>query len=136
VHYAWPRLLAACCVVAFAGCGGESRMNITGRITKGGSAFTVPDDDFVRVSFIPVKPSGEKALTSYIAEYNNKEGTFKALGPDLKGIPPGKYLITVTHERKRKDLLKGAFDIDKSPFSFDISSASQEIVLALDKPGK
>jgi hypothetical protein len=135
MRLAWLRVLAVCCVVVFAGCG-EKRMNIKGRITKGGSAFTVADDDFVRVTFVPVMSGGEKGLTGYIAAYNNKEGTFKALGADLKGIPPGKYRITVAHERNRKDLLKGAFDLDKTPFSFDIQSASEEIVLALDKPGR
>jgi hypothetical protein len=132
MRLAWLHLLAVCCVVVFAGCGAK-RMNIKGRITKGGSAFVVPEDDFVRVTFVPVMPGGENPSNCYIAAYNNKDGTFKALGADLTGIPPGKYRITVAHERNRKDLLKGAFDIDKTPFSFDIRSPSEEIVLALDK---
>jgi hypothetical protein len=133
MRFAWLHLLGVCCVVVFAGCGGDKRMNVKGRITKGGAAFIVPEDDFVRVTFVPVMPGGDSPLNCYIAEYNNKEGTFKALGADLTGIPPGKYRITVAHERNRKDLLKGAFDIDKTPFSFDIRSPSEEIVLALDK---
>ena len=125
-------LLAALCFVFFAGCG-ERRMNIKGRIVKGGAAFTVPADDFVRVTFVPVSSDGKNATTCYIADFNNQEGTFKALGADLAGIPKGKYQITVAHERKRKDLFKGAYDVGKSPFVFDINSISEEIVIDLDK---
>jgi hypothetical protein len=109
-------------------------MNTKGRIIKGGGPFTVPEDDFVRVTFVPVTEGGQHALTGYIADYNNKDGTFKAIGPDLTGIPKGKYRITIAHERKKKDLLKGAYDLDKTPFVFDVNSSSQEIVIDLDKP--
>jgi hypothetical protein len=111
-------------------------MNTKGRVVKGGQPFTVPDDDFVRVSFIPVKDNSDGPNTTYIAEYNNREGTFKAIGPDLTGIPKGKYRVTVSHERGKKDLLKGAYDIDNTPFVFDIESSSQEIVIDLDTPSK
>jgi hypothetical protein len=109
-------------------------MNTRGRIVKGGSPFVVPEDDFVRVTFVPVMPDGKPATTCYIADYNNNEGTFKALGADLKGIPRGKYRITVSHERRKQDLFGGAYDLDKTPFVFDITSGSQEIVLDLDRP--
>ena len=126
-------LLVTVGVVLVAGCG-NGHMNTKGRIMKGGAAFTVPDDDFVRVTFIPVKENGQNPLTSYIAQYNNREGTFKVLGPDLTGIPRGKYRITVAHERKKTDLFKGAYDFEKTPFVFDITSSTQEIVIDLDKP--
>jgi hypothetical protein len=125
-------VLAACCVVFLAGCG-DGRMNIKGRIVKGGEPFTVPEDDFVRVTFVPVMEGDAPPTTCYICMYDNNEGTFKALGADLKGIPKGKYRITVSHERKKKDLFNGAYDLDKTPFVFEIDSISQEIVLDLDK---
>jgi hypothetical protein len=128
-----PVLLVFSCVVLLVGCG-ERRMNIKGRIVKGGAAFTVPADDFVRVSFVPVSPDGKNPSTCYIADYNNQDGTFKALGADLAGIPKGKYKVTVAHERKRKDLFKGAYDLDKTPFVFEISSIADEIVIDLDRP--
>src|SRR5262249_32673250 len=126
-------LLAACCLVLCAGCG-EQRMNTKGQVLKGGSPFTVPADDFVRVTFVPVMEDGSNPLTCYIADYDNAKGTFTALGPDLKGIPRGKYRITVSHERQKKDLLEGAFDLTRSPFVFEISSRSQQVVIDLDKP--
>ena len=133
MRYLWPSLLAAFCVVLVTGCG-NGRMNTRGRIVKGGSPFTVPEDDFVRVTFIPVMANGEKPLTCYIADYNNQEGTFKVLGADLTGIPRGKYRVAVTHERKKKDLFNGLYDVENTRYVFDIDSSTQEIVIDLDNP--
>jgi hypothetical protein len=108
-------------------------MNTRGRVVKGGAPFTVPEDDFLNVTFVPVRSDGEKAVTGYIADSNNANGTFRVIGPDLKGIPPGKYRVTVAHERKKKDLLKGAYDLARTPFEFDVDSSTSEIVLDLDK---
>ena len=131
----WPLVPAACCAVLFAGCG-DGRMNTRGRIVKAGAPFVVPEDDFVRVTFVPVLENGQNPKTCYIAEYNNQEGTFKALGPNLRGIPKGKYRIAVAHERRRRDLFQGAYDVEKSPFVFDIDSGTPEVVLDLDNPPK
>ena len=134
------RLLAAgfaglaLCLVA--GCGGDKKVNATGRVIKGGKPLTVPDDDFVRVLFVPYTEPGTNPKTCYLAEYDNAAGTFRALGPDLKGVPPGKYRITVAHEKGKKDLFKGAYDLPKTPFVFDIDSSTSEIVLDLDNPPK
>ena len=57
----------------------------------------VKDDDFVRVTFIPVMPE-ETALTAYIADVNNRM-VHRRSGADLTGIPKRKYRITVSHER-------------------------------------
>ena len=133
------RLLAAgvaglaLCLVA--GCGGDKKVNATGRVIKGGKPLTVPDD-FVRVLFVPYTEPGTNPKTCYLAEYDNAAGMFRALGPDLKGVPPGKYRITVAHEKGKKDLFKGAFDLPKTPFVFEVSSSSAEIVLDLDNPPK
>ncbi len=128
-----PSLLAAFGLLLCVGCG-EQKMNIQGKILKGGSAFTVLGDDFVRVTFVPVPENGAPPMHCYIAAYDNTKGTFTALGPDLKGIPPGKYRITVAHERNKKDLFEGAYEMPNSPFVFEIGSRGQQIVIDLDKP--
>lgn len=133
----FQRLLASAALLALVGCGGDDiRLATTGRVVKGGAPFTVPADDFVRVTFFPMAADGGSPTTSYAGEYNNADGTFKAVGPDLRGIPPGKYRVGIAHERKRKDLLKGAYDIEKSPFVFDIDAKTAEIVIDLDNPPK
>jgi hypothetical protein len=133
MKHPWLAMLGILCVVFGPGCGGDGRMNIQGRIVKGGAPFTVPEGDFIRLAFVPVMPDGKPATTSYIAACNNQEGTFKVLGADLHGLPSGKYRVTVSHERKRSDLFRGAYDLDKTPFVFDITSSAQEIVIDLDK---
>jgi hypothetical protein len=128
-----PILIAALCLLVVSGCSGSGRLNTRGRIVKGGVPFTVPDEEYVRVTFFPVTTDGRPPANTYAATYNGADGTFRAVGPDGKGIPPGKYRIAVEHERNRKDLFRGAYDGDKSPFVFDIDASGQEIIIDLDK---
>jgi hypothetical protein len=128
-----PLYLAAVCLVVLSGCGGDGRLNTRGKIVKGGNPFTVPDEEYVRVTFFPVTTDGKPPANTYAAVYDGTKGTFRAVGPDGKGIPPGKYRIAVEHEAKRKDKFGGVYDGDRSPFVFDIDSATKEIVIDLDK---
>jgi hypothetical protein len=128
------RFVTAAVVAGIAlGCGGDNKLNAVGRVVKGGTPFTVPPDDFVKVVFVPYTEPGTQPRMSYVCDYDNAAGTFKAIGPDLKGIPPGKYRVAVTHERNKKDLFKGAYDLPKTPFVVDVDSSAHEIVIDLDK---
>jgi hypothetical protein len=126
-------LTAALCLFVVCGCGGNGRLNTRGRIIKGGAAFTVPEEEYVRVTFFPVTSDGKPPRNTYASTYNGADGTFRAVGPDGRGIPPGKYRIAVEHERNRKDLFRSAYDGDKSPFVVEIDSTTKEIVIDLDK---
>ena len=53
---------------------------------------------------------------------------------DGRGVPPGKYRIAVEYLRNRNDVLKGAFDTERSPFVRDVNAQTGELVLDLDKP--
>jgi len=118
------------CLIA--GCGRDGKLHVTGKVMKGGAPLTVPEDEYVRVTFFPVSEGGPPKNT-YAASYNHKDGTFRAIGGDGQGIPPGKYRVAVEHEKNRRDLLKGAFDGDRSPFTFDIDRATKPLVIDLDK---
>jgi len=121
-------------LVVLSGCGSDGRLVVKGRIVKGGSPFTVPEGQYVRVTFFPITADGRPPLNTYAAAYNRADGAFRAVGPDGKGIPPGKYRIAVEHEVKRRtDSFQGAYDGDRSPFVFDIDSHTDEIVIDLDK---
>jgi hypothetical protein len=127
-------LSAALCLLVLSGCGGSGRLNVKGRIVKGGAPYTVPEAEYVRVTFFPVTSDGKPPKNTYAATYYRADGTFRAVGPDGKGVPPGKYRIAVEHEdKKRRDLFQGAFDGEASPFVFDVDSKTQEIVIDLDK---
>ena len=81
-------LLVAVCLVC--GCSGKAKVN--GKIVKGGEPFTVSEKGGVFVlSFTP--ESGDK--TTYNAT-TKPDGTFTILGPEGKGIPPGKYVVNLT----------------------------------------
>jgi hypothetical protein len=126
-------LAAALCLAVASGCGGATRLNTKGRIVKGGAPFTVPREEYVRVIFFPVTADGKPPLNTYVATYNGADGSFRAVGPDGKGIPPGKYRIALEHVRKKKDLFNGKYDGNKSPFVFDVNSSTAELLIDLDK---
>jgi hypothetical protein len=56
------------------------------------------------------------------------------VGPDGKGIPPGKYRLALEHLKKKQDLFRGAFDGDRSPIVREVTNNSQEILIDLDNP--
>src|SRR5262245_3518302 len=101
------------CALLLAGCATDGKLKARGKVVKGGAPFTVAEDDFVKVIFMPVHPGGKPADNTYIAQYDNTTGNFTVIGPDLHGLPPGKYRVSVAHERKRKDLLKNAYDFER-----------------------
>src|SRR4029077_18187191 len=121
------------CALLLSGCGGDGKLKARGQIVKDGAPFTVPEEENVKIGFFPIFPDGKRADNSYFAEYSNSDGKFKVVGADGNGLPPGKYRVSVEHQRKKKDLFKGAYDADRSPFVFDIDSSSKEIVIDLAK---
>jgi len=125
--------LAICGICTVAGCGrGDGKLLITGKVVRGGTAFTVPAEEYVRVTFFPMSDDGGPPKNTYAAAYNVSDGTFQAVGGDGKGIPPGKYRVAVEHEKKGGDAFKGRYDGDRSPFQFDIDRTTQALVIDLD----
>ncbi len=124
--------IVSLCVLA--GCGAnDGKMNVTGKVLKGGAPLSVPEEEYVRVTFFPVTDGGAPPKNTYAASYDRGAGTFKAIGADGKGIPPGKYRVAVEHLKGRGDALKGAYDGDRSPLVFDIDRKTGPLVLDLDK---
>ena len=129
-------LMLTLCALAICGCGGsERKFKAKGKVVKGGAPFTVSADEYVRVTFYPMAADGSQPKNSYVAVYDRNDGGFTVVGPDGKGVPAGKYRVAVEHERKRKDLLQGAYDADRSPFVVDVSSNNQDIVIDLATKG-
>src|SRR5580704_18529027 len=93
------------CVLAMTafGCGGSGSYQTRGRVLKGGAPLTVVEPDFVRVVLVPLPEDGKKALDWYVAEFNGSDGTFTVKGKDGKGMPPGKYRVSLEHMKGRKD---------------------------------
>ncbi len=125
-----PILVAIICLWA-AGCG-TRMLKPEGRLLKKGAPFVPGDAEAVHVTFFPdvEQPDHEP----YPARVNREDGTFRVVGVDGRGLPPGKYRATVQIMKKRKDILNGAFDRTRSPFKIDLTSSTGEITLDLDEP--
>ena len=120
------------CLVA--GCG-QSQVKARGRLVKSGQPFVPSEKEIVHVAFFP---AGEESASSksYVVKFNRQDGTFQVIGTDGKGLPPGKYRVTVSVMKGHQDQFKGAFNVQNSPFLCDVSSASSEITVDLDTPAK
>jgi hypothetical protein len=120
--------------LALAACGcGSGLLTTRGRVVKNGAPFLPGPGEFVRVTFVPVPPDGKRAEDFYVAEYNPADGTFQVAGKDRRGMPPGRYRVAVELDRKRRDLLRGRFDADRSPFVYDVDASTPEIVIDLER---
>jgi hypothetical protein len=115
------------------GCGsGDGRFQARGRLVKNGAPFKLAEAEGMRIAFVPYE-AGESTFDTYVAVFTG-DGSFKVTGKDGKGLPPGKYRVTVEHLKKKKDLLKGAFSGKKTPIVREVTNSSTEIVIDLDNP--
>jgi len=127
------QLMMCILLISLLGCSGAGSFQTRGRVLKGGAPVTVEDPDFRRVVLVPLPEDGSKVLDWYVAEFNGNDGTFIVKGKDGKGMPPGKYRVSVELMKGRKDALKGAFDAERSPCIVTVQSASDEITVDLDQ---
>jgi hypothetical protein len=115
-----------------AGCG-SGKFATKGHVLKDGSPLKIDRDDMVRVVLVPLPEDGSRPKDYYVAEFNPENSTFLVKGKDGQGMPPGKYRVAVEHLQGRKDLLKGQFGPDNSPFVVTINRASDEITVDVAK---
>jgi len=117
------------------GCGdNDGKLRTKGRLLKGGEEFIPDEDENIQITFVPIMPDGKPPHRHYYADVNQETGEFVPDGPDKKGLPAGRYRVAVELMKKKKDLFKGRFDQEASPFIFDIDEDTEEIVIDLDKP--
>jgi hypothetical protein len=82
-----------------AGCdGGPAATPVSGKLLDNGAAVKPPanlppGDKGVRMSFVQEAASG-KTPETHFAQLSD-DGSFRVDGPNKKGIPPGKYRISV-----------------------------------------
>ncbi len=137
VHY---RRLLACLVLAAMATGcGDGRFVASGRLTKNGEPYVVPENETVHLALVRVQdgtPSGNSgdSFGTYVALFDKQSGTFRVTGADGKGLPPGKYRVTLEVLKNKKDVLKGAFGIDNSPLVREVTGKADELNLDLEHP--
>jgi hypothetical protein len=125
-------VLALIFVMTFSqiGCGKKDNLiKARGRVVKNGEDFIPAEDENLQVCFIPIQADLSPPRNWYAAEVDPATGTFYAAGGEKKGMPPGKYRVMIELKRNRKDLLRGKFDSNNSPFVFDVDKDSEEMVV-------
>src|SRR4051794_40059292 len=83
------------------GCGTPDKaVAVSGTVLKDGKPFTFaaeglpPGDPGFRLGFVTLG-GGDKPGDASYARFSPTDGTFQVSGPKGKGLPPGKYRITV-----------------------------------------
>jgi hypothetical protein len=126
------------------GCGsrgssGEQKVTAKGRILKNGLPIQItaqhlpPGDPGLQVIFIKVGTvdAGEEIPAKIV---DAAQGTFELIGPDAKGIPPGKYRIAVLLAPiGGTDVFKGKYDRTNSKIEREIKG-NEDLVIDIDKP--
>ena len=122
-------------LLAVTGCdSGEKLLPLQGRLLKSGEKFEAGPDELIQITFVPIMADGQPPRDHYYANVNDAKGTFAAAGKTGKGMPAGKYRVALELMRKKKDVYKGKYDPDRSPYVFDITASTKEIVIDVDKP--
>jgi hypothetical protein len=117
-----------------AGCGDDGLIQPKGHAIKDGEILIPGEDEHIQVEFVPISLNGGPPDMQYWGGVDQKTGAFWPDGPFKKGMPPGKYRVSVALIKNKKDLLDGKFNPEISPFVFEIEDESEEIVLDLDNP--
>jgi hypothetical protein len=145
--------------LALPGCGPSGTVQVTGKLLKAGAPYTPPEGQTLGVTFYAMEvkdTSGQTAANSepYAANVNPAEGTFVVPGPEGRGVPPGKYRVSVIQKMTREalekanasvtgkkpvdrdtDFLKDKFGPANSPIVRELTS-SCDLAIDLDKPGE
>ena len=124
---------ALLCTVTLAGCG-DGMLTTKGRVVKNGAPIALKPGEDLGIFFYPLGSDGKLGTTVYPALFSAADSTFRVTGNDRRGMPPGRYRVAVELKLNKKDLFRGAYDMNNSPFVFDVDSRTGEILIDLDRP--
>ncbi len=97
---------------------------ITGKILDGGKPLKLLPEETVRISFISVEGNGKNAGSTEMKE----DGSFTINGPAGKGLPAGKWKVTLNSEiyGGGDNRFADKFDSEKTPFTIDLAGSGTE----------
>ncbi len=147
--------VAAAGSLCLSGCGSSSDVWVTCEIHRHGQPYTVPETHSLQVTFYALEGKDEtgkiKAAGEPYPAGRTADGKFEVPGPEGRGIPPGKYRISVIQKPKGTsaapkpkskreaadrdtDFLRDQFSPDASPIVRTIDAKSAQLVIDLDSP--
>jgi hypothetical protein len=102
--------------LAMPGCGSSNTIQVSGKLLDGSAPYKVPEGQVLGVTLIALEVadgsgSGKTVASNepYHADLNPDDGTFTVPGPEGRGIPPGKYRVSIIRKpdaTKRKSPTK------------------------------
>jgi hypothetical protein len=132
-------------VVAASGCAGPPQTLPKGKLTNGGKSVLPDRRGGLTMVFMPDPPTGQ----TYPAGFNSDDDSFAVYGPQQKGIPQGKYRVTLNMmvptttadgkdlpEGQKRTLLQNAdqfnakYSEKNSPIVVDVNKSELDIDLA------
>lgn len=129
-----------------AGCGGTGSsaklVRVKGQLLEKGAPLKVappgtnmpPGDPGVRLTFNLLNDAGTAIVDAHEAEVNLADGAFGVPGPTGKGIPVGKYRISIHIGMSGSpDRLKERFTPEKSPIVREIKEDT-DLTIDVSKP--
>jgi hypothetical protein len=128
-------VLGALLLVFLGGCG-SPHVKVKGRLLKNGEPYIPKENEFVVMEFVAAEEAKDGKEGSFVASFNREDGTFEVMGATGKGLPPGKYRACLQVLKKKKDILKGAFNAKNSPFLCTVETGKEELTFDLAKTGK
>ena len=131
-------VLSLSAALLLAGSAGKPAIKVRGRLLENGRPLIVstihlpPGDKGIQVSFYPLR-EGDLPGDPYQAVVSPGDGSFEVLGPSGRGIPPGRYRVTIrVGVPGRGDHLKDAFNIENTPIVREVSG-DKEVVIDVGK---
>ncbi len=123
-------------LLSFSGCGGSGDVTVSGTLGQNGQIYKPEPSEQVMIVFGEEKDGKltGKSFTTRLAA----DGSYKIIGPDNKGIPPGKYRVGIMSNpevpvpgQKIEEKFQGAFAPATSPIVVEVSSAKSTVPLEI-----
>jgi hypothetical protein len=129
------RIVLGVVLLVFLGGCGSGHVKVKGRLMKNGQPYIPAENEFVVMEFLAEEAKDGKE-NSFVVSFNREDGTFEVTGATGRGLPPGKYRACVQVLKKKKDILRGAFNAKNSPFLCTVVTGEEDLTFDLAKPGK
>ncbi len=122
-------------LTVFVGCSSGPKVVIArGTITNGGKPIAASTKDGLTIVFTPAAGG-----TTFPAGIDKETNVYEVYGPKLKGIPPGKYKVSINIMSSKpspaNDSINAHYSTDKTPIEVEVPEDGKlDIDLAKFKP--